>query len=199
MPKKKDESYFQKLEMQAFRAGVRPRTRESLEWFKKRLQTVSRINRTNILNDDMLNKVNTPLAGRMYMYFYDPKYKETLPYYDRFPLIILVDKTNNGFTGLNLHYLPIGLRAKFFDKLTEFTNNKKYDESTRFKLTYNFLAASSKMKEFKPCFKRYIAGNVESRIVEVPAPEWEVALFMPTDKFVYNKRQTVWRKSKQMI
>lgn len=193
------DSYFQKLEMQAFRAGVRPRSKESLEWFKKRLQSVSRINRENILKDEALKKVNTPLAGRMYMYFYDPKYKETLPYYDRFPLIILVDQVKGGFTGLNLHYLPPVLRAKFFDQLTAFTNNKNYDNSTRFRLTYNFLQASSKLKEFKPCFKRYLANHVQSRIVEVPAPEWEVALFLPTDKFVYNKRQTVWKKSRKMI
>ena len=133
------------------------------------------------------------------MYFYDPKTKETLPYYDRFPLIIMVKKEKNGFTGLNLHYLPPVLRAKFFDNLTEFTNNKKYDESTRFRLTYNFLKSSTKMDLFKPCFKRYLTSQITTRITEVPATEWEVALFLPTDKFVKNSRNTVWRKSRQMI
>jgi hypothetical protein len=193
------DSYFQKLEMQAFRAGVRPRSKESLEWFRKRLKSVSRLNKKNILNDEALKKVNTPLAGRMYMYFYDPKTKATLPYYDKFPLIILVDRVEGGFTGLNLHYLPPILRAKFFDKLTEFTNNKKYDNSTRFRLTYNFLQASSRLKEFQPCFKRYLTNHVESKIVEIPAPEWEVALFLPTDQFVYNTRQTVWKKTRKML
>lgn len=197
MPAK--ESYFQKLEMQAFRAGVAPRTKESLEWFKKRLKSVSRINRKELLKDDQLKRVNTPLAGRMYMYFYDPKTKATLPYYDRFPLIILIDKVEGGFTGLNLHYLPPILRAKFFDRLLSFTNNKNYDNSTRFKLTYQFLANASKLKEFKPCFKRYLSSHVQSKITEIPATEWEVALFMPTDKFVYNTRQTVWKKSRKLI
>ena len=136
--------------------------------------------------------------GRMYMYFYDPKTKDILPYYDRFPLIVMVKREKGGFTGLNLHYLPPILRAKFFDRLTEFTNNK-YDESTRFRLTYNFLRASSKLELFKPCFKRYLTSQVESRITEVPATEWEVALFLPTDKFVKNSRQTVWKKSRAMI
>lgn len=193
------ESYFQRLEREAFKAGVQPRTKKSLEWFKKRLQSVSRVNRNEILKDPELKRVSTPLPGRMFMYFYDPKYKETLPYYDRFPLIILVDKVENGFTGLNLHYLPPNLRAKFFDRLTEFTNNKKYDETTRFRLTYSFLSSAARLKEFKPCFKRYLTSKVETRITEVPATEWEVALFLPTDKFVYNSRQTVWKKSREMI
>jgi|TARA_A100001015_G_C14892885_1_gene673178 hypothetical protein len=192
-------SYFQKLETDAFRAGVQPRSKDSLEWFKQRLKSVSRINNNQILKDPLLKKVEKPLIGRMYMYFYDPKTKDTLPYYDRFPLIVMVGKEKGGFTGLNLHYLPPILRAKFFDRLSEFTNNKKYDESTRFRLTYNFLRASSKLELFKPCFKRYLTSQVESRITEVPATEWEVALFLPTDKFVKNSRQSVWKKSRAMI
>tara|TARA_R110002153_G_scaffold63253_1_gene169838 strand:- start:11780 stop:12367 length:588 start_codon:yes stop_codon:yes gene_type:complete len=192
-------SHFEKLETDAFRAGVKPRTKESLAWFKKRLQSVKRINNNQILKDPLLKKVEKPLMGRMYMYFYDPKTKDTLPYYDRFPLILMLGKEKGGFTGLNLHYLPPILRAKFFDRLSEFTNNKKYDESTRFRLTYNFLRASSKLELFKPCFKRYLTSQVESRITEVPATEWEVALFLPTDKFVKNSRQSVWKKSRAMI
>ena len=192
-------SYFEKLETEAFRSGIQPRTRESLQWFKKRLKSVTRVQNNQILKDPLLNRVPKPLMGRMYMYFYDPKTKETLPYYDRFPLIIMVKKERNGFTGLNLHYLPPVLRARFFDRLTQFTNNKKYDESTRFRLTYNFLRSSSKLEMFKPCFKRYLNSQVTTRITEVPATEWEVALFLPTDKFVKNSRNTVWKKSRAMI
>jgi hypothetical protein len=192
-------SYFEKLETEAFRSGIQPRTRESLQWFKKRLKSVTRVQNKQILKDPLLNRVAKPLMGRMYMYFYDPKTKETLPYYDRFPLIIMVKKERNGFTGLNLHYLPPVLRARFFDRLTQFTNNKKYDESTRFRLTYNFLRSSSKLEMFKPCFKRYLNSQVTTRITEVPATEWEVALFLPTDKFVKNSRNTVWKKSRAMI
>ena len=192
-------SYFEKLETEAFRSGIQPRTRESLQWFKKRLKSVTRVQNNQILKDPLLNRVPKPLMGRMYMYFYDPKTKETLPYYDRFPLIIMVKKERNGFTGLNLHYLPPVLRARFFDRLTQFTNNKKYDESTRFRLTYNFLRSSSKLEMFKPCFKRYLTSQVTTKITEVPATEWEVALFLPTDKFVKNSRTTVWKKSRAMI
>ena len=194
-----DPSYFEKLQMQAFRAGVRPRTEESLQWFRERLKFVSRINRTKILKDSALKKVNTPLPGRMFMYVYDPKTKATLPYYDKFPLIVMVELTKDGFYGLNLHYLPPRLRAKFFDKLLAFKSNSKYDNSTRLKLTYDFLKASSKLKEFAPCFKRYLNSHVKSTISEVPAPEWEVAIFMPTEHFTYNTKQTVWKKVRKML
>jgi hypothetical protein len=192
------QSYFQKLEQEAFKSGISPRTTQSLNWFKKRLKTFN-VSRKSLLKDKELLRVDKPLPGRMYMYFYDPKHKETLPYYDRFPLIILVDKVEGGFTGLNLHYLPPNLRAKFFDKLTEFTNNKKYNETTRFRLKYNFLKGASKLKEFQPCFKRYLTSKVQTKITQVPATEWEVALFMPTEQFVKKSKSSIWKESRKSI
>ena len=36
------------------------------------------------------------------------------------------------------------------------------------------------MRYFKPCFKHYLLNHVKSRFAEVPAPEWEIATFLPT-------------------
>lgn len=192
-------SHFDKLQADAFRSGVTPRTLESLKWFKKRLQTITRMNRNPILKDENLIKVNKPLTGRMFMYFYDPKTKETLPYYDKFPLIIMVDRAPGGFYGLNLHYLDLKRRALFFDKLRDYLTNEKYNRTTKFRLSYSLLSGASKLKSFKPCFKRYLTSHIKSRVSEVPATEWEAALFMPTDQFVKNKRQSVWTKSRKLI
>ena len=192
-------SYFEKLQIEAFRAGVRPRTTASLDWFRKRLKPVSRLNRKKIKEDSALKTSSNPLPGRMYMYVYDPKTKAKLPYYDKFPLIIMVELTKDGFYGLNLHYLPPILRAKFFDKLLAFNSDKSYGANARLKLTYNFLKASSRMKEFAPCFKRYLHSHVKSTVSEVPPAEWEIAVFLPTEHFTYNTKQTVWKKVRKMI
>ena len=192
-------SYFDKLQADAFRSGVTPRTEESLKWFQKRLSNITNVNRNQILKDENLIKVNKPLTGRMFMYFYDPKTKETLPYYDKFPLIIMVARAPKGFYGLNLHYLDFKRRAIFFDRLMDYMTNKKYDRSTKFRLSYSLLSGARKLKEFEPCFKRYLISHITSRVSEVPATEWEAALFMPTDRFVKNKRQSVWNKSRKLI
>ena len=44
-------------------------------------------------------------AGRMSMFFYDPKFKNRLPYYDTFPLVLPLETMRGGFIGLNFHYL----------------------------------------------------------------------------------------------
>ena len=192
---------FQKLEFEAFRAGINPRTKEAQNWFRKKAQAMGRINRQELLQDDQVKLVNrqNPLIGSMNMFFYDPKHKDTLPYYDRFPLAIIVKPAPGGFYGLNLHYLPNVLRAKFLDALLDITNNNKYDETTRFDVTLKLLQSSSKMKFFKPCLKHYLTRHVKSRLARVQAPEWEIATFLPTAQFEKANKSAVYADSRKAI
>ena len=192
-------SYIDRLQSQAFKAGILKNTEKSLQWFKRELTGIKTINRQNLLKDYNLKARPFALPGRMFMYFYDPKHKKTLPYYDKFPLIFMVEKAKGGFYGLNLHYLPHKQRAIFFDRLTDYSTNKRYDISTRLKLSYALLKRASRLKSFAPCFKHYLSENVRSRIIEVPASEWETVLFMPSENFTKRNKNQVWSDSLKMI
>lgn len=188
-------TFFSRIAAKAEAAGIKKNTEESHKWFIEQLKNIRNISRKTLLNDDMLRARSKPLIGRMFMYFYDPKGKEELPYFDQFPLIIMIGPAKDGFYGLNLHYLPPRVRAVFFDRLLEYANNKKINDKTRLLLTYNMLSSTRKLRAFEPCFKRYLYSHVASKIVEVPPASWEAALFLPTDSFVYLDRRSVWRKS----
>ena len=110
---------FNQLELEAFRAGITPRTEQSREWFRKRVSNMrsGRINRNRLMKEEPIELDNDSIVGNMYMFFYDPKLKKELPYYDSFPLVIVVGPAEGGFLGLNLHYLPPTLRAKFLDAM----------------------------------------------------------------------------------
>lgn len=191
---------FQKLEIEAFRKGITPRSKESMDWFRKKAATLRGINRESLMDQDPLQRSSGPKPGAMGMFFYDPKHKDTLPYYDTFPLVIFVEPAKGGFYGLNLHYLPPTLRARLLDGLMDNTNNKKYDESTRMQANYNLLkAASGNVKYFKPCFKHYLTGHVKSKFAIVPAPEWEIAAFLPTAQFKKASTSKVYADSRRMI
>ena len=192
-------SLFDNLQAQAFRADIKRGTKSSIAWFRKKVADMTKISRTKLLNDEAVKQVSTPLVGRMFMYFYDPKYRKTLPYYDRFPLIIMVKKAPGGFYGINLHYLPPVLRAKFFDKLLDYSNNNKYNKSTRFKMSYDLLNKTSKLSAFKPCYKKYLTKHIKSRISEISASEWEIAIFLPTEQFVKKGKNSIWKDSRSKI
>lgn len=192
-------SLLYRLEQEAFRAGIQARTDEAREWFKVKVKQLGKINRQQLLQDEALIRKSRTMMGHMYMYYYDPKHRETLPYYDAFPLTIMVERAPGGFYGLNLHYLKPNTRAIFLDKLTDTLSNEKYDETTRFRARYNLLSSVRKFKEFQPCFKHYLSSQIDSKIVLVQPPEWEIAIFLPTEQFVKAKKTQVWQKSAKII
>ena len=190
---------FQTLEMEAFRKGITPRTAESRDWFRKKAQTMRRVNRNQIMKEEPIELVGKFQPGAMAMFFYNPKTKDKLPYYDSFPLTVIVDSAPGGFYGLNLHYLPPVLRAKFLDVLLDNTNNKAYDEKTRFAVNYNYLKKSARTKYFAPCFKHYLTDHVKSRFAIVPAPEWEIATFLPLADWQKASGNKVYVDSRRML
>lgn len=159
-------SLFQQLEIEAFRNGITPRTKESIAWFRKKATQLGRVSRLNVMQDEALDlqrRPDTSPYGNMYMYFYDAKYKDTLPYYDAFPLVIPTGPAAGGFYGLNLHYLPLPLRAKALDAL---------------------LGEGGVPDKFiRPMIHRYLFKHVKSRFALVDKPEWEIATFLPTADF----------------
>jgi hypothetical protein len=174
-------------------------TSQARTWFTKNVASLTRVNRQALLRDDKAISRSRFLGGRLYQFVYDPKTKDTLLYYDKFPLSIMLEKAEGGFYGLNLHYLRPRTRAIFLSKLTEFTNNKKFDETTRFQLSYNLIKAATKLKEFKPCFKHYLKNHVRSKMIEIPAQYWEVAIFLPTENFAKAAKTTVYSLSQREI
>ncbi|MDA8752408.1 hypothetical protein N9M52_00210, partial [bacterium] len=108
-------------------------------------------------------------------------------------------KVKGGFYGLNMHYLPLPLRAKLMDALYETANNKSYDETTKLRISYKILDGAARYKEFKPCVKRYLTKQVTSKFMYVYPSEWDIALFLPTERFVGASKSSVWADSKGKI
>jgi len=192
-------NYFERLAAEAFRAGVTPRTKESLAWFRRRSHKMNSLNRESLLMEKPLIRTKNEIVGTMNFFWYDPKHKDTLPYYDRFPLIIVVGPATDGFYGINMHYLPPLLRAKLFDGLMRITNNKRFDETTRFKATYGFLKGMKSLRYFKPAFKHYLTAHVRSQFSTVSATEWEIAIMLPVADFKKSSRSNVYRDSRKNI
>ena len=188
-------SLFDKLQAQAMRAGVTARTKTSKKWFEKKVGELGKVSRTKVLKDSALDKTTRTLPGSMYMYFYDPKHKLTLPYYDRFPLTIYVQPAKDGFHGLNLHYLRPDSRAEFLDQLMKLAPDRVQQTTRIRKMRYSLLQGVKRYKEFKPCFKHYLGRHIKSRISRVPMTDWEIAIFLPTEQFIKQSKTSIWSES----
>lgn len=193
-------SLFSTLRSELSGLGYLTRSKQARDWFIERVKELNgRINRKTLLTDSELKMKKTPMAGFMYMFVYDAKLKETLPYFDRFPLILLLQPAEGGFLGLNLHYLQPALRAAFLDKLMSTMSGDALTERSRLRLRYSLLASAKQYREFKPCIKHYLTDHIKSRISLVSAPDWETAIFLPTEHFSGAQKSKVWMDSRKSI
>jgi hypothetical protein len=85
------------------------------------------------------------------------------------------------------------------DKLSTILNNHEYDETTRLKISYEYLKNASRIFEATPCIKRYLFAYVQSRFLEITADEWDIAALLPVEQFVKEKKTTVWMESKEQF
>ena len=173
--------------------GFEPRSREARNWLKAKTGAL-KPTKGDLMRDKQRLKEKS-IIGRMYFYFYDPKTKDTLPYYDKFPLVIPIERYPDGFLGLNLHYISPRQRVLLLDKLSTLLTDDNYDEKTRLRISYDYLARASKMYQAKPCIKRYLYSHVQSRFLEITADEWDIAVMLPVESFAKAKKNKVWSES----
>ena len=97
---------------------------------------------------------------------------------------------------INFHYLPIPLRVKLLDRLVDFSNNTKFDESTRLIVDYSKL---KNVNIVKPTIHKYLAGQTKSRFRRIDADEFTIATLLPVQRFKKASASEVWKESKAMI
>lgn len=192
---------FQKIAKEGRAEGIELGTEEARDWFRDKAMSVGRVDvQAQMRNRNRLyNNITQTDIGRMYHFFYDPKHKEKLPYYDRFPLIYVMEKYKDGFLGMNLHYLPPIYRARLMDALYSISKKDAARESEKLRMSYNLMKSAGRFRYFQPCIKRYLNNHIRSRFLYIPAEEWDIALMLPTERFKKSKKSSVWRESKQQF
>ena len=190
----REKSFLEKLRDALNKNQGNVKTRNARDWFQRRARALKSELRNKFTQVDTAdefyakskktNKRNIG-PGSIFAYFYDPKYKKELKYYDRFPLVLVFDFKPNGFIGCNFHYLPPLLRAKLMDEIDK-------AKGINWK-------ALSRIKEVKPTVKRYLYKHISSKVVQIEDDEREIALFLPTERFKKENKLVVWGDSRRMI
>ena len=105
--------------------------------------------------------------GDLFAYYYKPKHMMTLPYYDQFPLIMLIGYEKDTILGLNFHYLNPRLRAILLDKVTA-----KVGQGI---IKWEKIA---KIPQVEPCVKRYRYDHIVRKVIPIEEKENEIAIFL---------------------
>ena len=149
---------------------------KSYDWYRKQVNAMTTPGARALINQGKATL--RPKYGIMNLFGYDPKHKLTLPYYDKFPLIMPLERAKGGFYGLNFHYLPFGARVAFLRQLSQYASDKNFDKKTRYMIDW------VNNPYFRKTTKRYLNSQVRTSFLNVPADEMAIAIFLPVARFV---------------
>ena len=192
-----NEGLLDKLKKAINTSTATAKARAAGDWFREKVKQAGASARMRAITPTQLLKRQPDdniMLGKMFFYKYDPKFAKKLPYWDMYPLVFPFERAKGGFYGLNLHYIPPKDRAVLMDSLNQYASNDKYDKTTTLELTYNLLKRYGKAV---PCVKRYLGDHVKSSTVRIDADEWEIAIFLPVERFQKESKKTVWADSRR--
>ena len=179
----------------------------AIDWYRENVDELMQLTPRNVINPEKDKLIGYSVAtrnalmwiGKMFFLFYNPKNKLTLPYYDKFPLVMPIHTYSNGFLGLNFHYLSPSQRSILLENLLTLRNNQEMDETTRIRLKYGILKKTAKYKHHKPTIKRYLTQHIKGRLLPVEPENWMTSILLPVAQFENATDQTVWNESKRKI
>ena len=187
---------FEKYKMHPADAAAK-----SQAWFNQQLFTLNqtKVNANTIMrqSNTELSRVNKLVPGSMYLYEYSALNAATLPYWDKYPLVIPFRQVSGGFYGLNLHYLTPQLRVILLDKLMTFATNKTLDKTTILKFTWQTAAAAAQNKHISACVKMYLSTQVRSVFMYIKPIDWVGAMMLPVESFQGASKSQVWKDSRK--
>ena len=186
----KDSTLFLKWERRAQEANITRNTAAAIDWFRNVIRKDKAVSFDRVLEGvSALKKSPTSFKpGQMFTYTYNPKYKDKLPFYDIYPLIVVAELTDTGWYGFNIHYLPPILRAELFKEIVYFKRNPA-DIAKR--LAKHPLTAA--------CIKQYLHKQLVTPPVSIPKEEWEIAIQLPYEGFQKSTNTKVWANSRLRI
>ena len=171
----------------SMRAVSKSRPKEkSQEWFMK-----------TIKDGVKGHQVVKPQVGRIYTYAHNPKYRDSLPFFDRYPLIICLgfgtSKAGNEIMlGLNLHYAPPKARQQFLEALLrQYASTPTLSNKTRLKIKWSDVKG---MRGADHMIKAYLPGHIQTKLIEIAPKDWSTVVYLPTYQFMSKDKKYDARK-----
>ena len=106
--------------------------------------------------------------------------------YDAYPLIFLLSQTPDSFEGINFHYMVPKQRIILLGRMFEYLNSADFDDRTKlFSTKFRRTIKNNKLFKYaRACYRVYNPGRIDSKIIQVHPMDWELAITVPTERFV---------------
>lgn len=186
-----EESFFQKAHKEAKTQNILSRDEASMEFYMEYAANYGiDFNHLNMLREGGKKRaaMQPVFLGRMFFYRYRPVSPRVN--YDFYPLVFILNQTQDYFEGINFHNMFMKDRILMLANMYSYLNNMKFDKTTRI-LFRNFsrvIKTNKRFKLAKASFRRYRYKDVLSKFIEVNPFDWEIAMSVSTERF-YNENR----------
>ncbi len=208
-----EESFFQKAHTIAKQNNVISRSPRAREWYHDYAAEYG----VNYRSGQMLRgggkRISDIKLGRMYFFRYQSqssasgrdiiKTKDEI--YDAFPLIFCLAEHPNLIEAFNFHYIEPALRARLLGKMFMYLNNEDFNNKTKlFATKFKKVIQDNRLfRHAKVSYRTYKPGRIRSKILEVHPLDWELAIMLPTERFITPdgarvSSKKIWFQSKKL-
>ena len=169
------------------------------KWFKKAVDTIGSKMPKGMID---VKTSNVPPIGEIALFRYDPKLKDTLPYYDTHPLVLICNFTSKDVYGINLHYVPPPIRKKLVDKMAEIKTRHPGDSKAA-QLSYirevlPYLESFGNSDLFSFTYKHYLIPHIRSRFGIINRSWWKLVIKLPLQDFKKATAKQVWADAERL-
>jgi hypothetical protein len=179
-----NESFFQKAHKQAKQKSLLTRNKVTREFYHNYAAEFGLNYRSRQMIKTGGRKTNNVVVGRMYFFRYKPEAAEES--YDSWPLLLSLYEDGDNISGVNFHHLNYKYRIIQLGRMLDYLNNQEYKKTSRlyaskFRRT---LWTHRLFKHSKASYRQYRIDQIQSKIIEVHPLDWELAITVPTEKFM---------------
>lgn len=173
----------------------------SFRWYQDNIRRLglNTIQPQKLMRSDIGEFVTRIDIGSMYLFMYEPKLAEKLPYYDTVPVVVVFRKVPDGFYGLNFHYLPPLQRMLLLDRMMQLVQDKSITENSRMLVTWRLLNNAARYPGVNVAVKRYLYEQVGSRLMRIFPKDWRKTIMLPVDNFEKESRNVVFNDARSKI
>lgn len=141
-------------------------------------------NKYQFINGGQQDTVRRLEIGKLYFFEYVAKYSgigNEIPYsqqldvFDRYPLALPFSVAPNGFYAINLHYLPINIRAWLLDQLLRTANTS----TNKLRVNWQLLNSFSRARVSEYATHRYLLNHITSPFRLVKIEDYANAIMLP--------------------
>lgn len=161
--------------------------KQGMSWYQQQMRDIkkNRFNKYQFITGGRQDTVRRLEIGKMYFFEYVAKYSgigsnkvpvsQQLPVFDRYPLVLPFSTAPNGFIGINLHYLPIKVRAWLLDQLMRTANVP----ANKLRINWQILNTIAKARIGEYAVHRYLLNHITSPFRLVRIEDYSNAIMLP--------------------